>query len=1280
MKILFVDDEPDILEQSRIFLSKEDGRLEIETSTSAEEALNLLNKEEYDAIVSDYQMPEIDGLDFLRIVRGERESDIPFIIFTGKGREEVAMEALNLGADRYLQKGGDPKSQYGVLAQAIVQEVNHWISERRARELEALRSTVRNINQILTKSRSIENASKEICETLLENKGYLDISINLQENSIIRPIASCGSHEMKEWELRLVEDQELELQEGPECFKKVLDSNEELIIERKEKSDYCQKCKYCLYDKDHASVKIPINLDDRKIILSLCLRIGRLDDDELKLIRELAYDIQQGFKRMEIEEKLNESEEKYRTLFNQSINGIYLHDINGRILDVNEKACKQSGYAREELLKMTVFDLHPNEKDTMNMSKNKILRQWSEWGLEESHSIRAEHQRKDGTIYPVQVSAGIVRYNDKNRIIAIVQDITERNKFEDELREKHRQLETLFSSLPGMAFRCLTNENWTIKLVSEGCKEIFGYDPEELIDDKVISWRELIHPEDRENVRDEVMTSINKREPYQITYRIRTSEGEEKWVWEKGNAIYDENGKVKFLEGFTQDITERKKAEKELQKRKEGLKERLKELKCLYDISKLFEESGNSLEHILQKSVELIPPSWQYPEITCARLTLDDEEFKTENYEESEWELKSDILVDGEKRGSLEVLYLEERPENDKGPFLKEERHLIEAITKQLSKIIKQFELEKKIRKKEEKYRVMTEGSKNGIYLFQDGKFKFVNDTFLKSIGYTREELEKTNYLDLVHPDYREKLKKCTEKALKGDISGLPEKHEFRVMRKDGSQIWVKLTPSIIEYQGKPAIIGNVTDITERKEIEEKYAFESNLLNSLLDKTNDLVYFKDENARYTRVSEKYAEIMNIEKSEILGKTAIEIYQENGREMYKDDLKVLKKGEKIINKQHKITLPNGEIRWISTQKLPQYDDKGNIIGIIGASRDVTKRKEMEEDLRDALSRQEVLFNQLSEAIFLEDMNGQILEVNNMTCRLLGYDREELLQMNARELVPKDSHFIKPEELDEKTQKYQTIEGINLHKNGTRIPVEVKGRIIELEGEKRLLISLRDITERKKTQEREEFLHSILRHDIRNKTSIAHGYFELLKDENLSEEGREYLENTMRVCSEVTGLIEKINTLLKIDNRENITEVNINSIINNLIRESKPHATEKGIKINYEDLDCKVLGGSLLKELFSNLIENAIIHSNCSEIRISGQNKNGECIIKVEDDGIGIPDKHKEKIFKRGYKTGGTSGSGLGTYIAKKIAEEYNGNIEVKDSELGGARFDIRLDKA
>lgn len=141
MKVLLVDDESDFLEQAKRFLKKENKQLEITTTTSAEEALEILQKDKHDIVVSDYKMPEMDGLEFLETLR-ERDENIPFIVLTGKGREEVAMDALNLGADRYLQKGEDTESLYRILSLAIIQEIQRKKATEKIRESEKKYKTI----------------------------------------------------------------------------------------------------------------------------------------------------------------------------------------------------------------------------------------------------------------------------------------------------------------------------------------------------------------------------------------------------------------------------------------------------------------------------------------------------------------------------------------------------------------------------------------------------------------------------------------------------------------------------------------------------------------------------------------------------------------------------------------------------------------------------------------------------------------------------------------------------------------------------------------------------------------------------------------------------------------------------------------------------------------------------------------------------------------------------------------------------------------------------------
>jgi PAS domain S-box-containing protein len=144
------------------------------------------------------------------------------------------------------------------------------------------------------------------------------------------------------------------------------------------------------------------------------------------------------------------------------------------------------------------------------------------------------------------------------------------------------------------------------------------------------------------------------------------------------------------------DITERKHLEEKREELISELGERYKELTLLYKVSQLSVERDNTLEEILTETVNLIPPAWQYPEVTCAKITYRGEEYKTEDFKPTKWEQTRDIVADGDKVGSIEVHYLEKKPEMDKGPFLDEEEDLINSLARNLGQIISSRELRRK--------------------------------------------------------------------------------------------------------------------------------------------------------------------------------------------------------------------------------------------------------------------------------------------------------------------------------------------------------------------------------------------------------------------------------------------------------------------------------------------------------------------------------------------------------------------------------------------------------
>jgi C4-dicarboxylate-specific signal transduction histidine kinase len=135
-----------------------------------------------------------------------------------------------------------------------------------------------------------------------------------------------------------------------------------------------------------------------------------------------------------------------------------------------------------------------------------------------------------------------------------------------------------------------------------------------------------------------------------------------------------------------------------LQQGKHQLRERIKELNCLYGISELVENSGGAHEEILQGTANLIPISWQYPESTCARITVQEQVFETDNFQETLWKQEANIKKHGNHIGTVQICYLEEKPESDEGPFLAEERNLINAIAERLGRIVERLHAEAELK------------------------------------------------------------------------------------------------------------------------------------------------------------------------------------------------------------------------------------------------------------------------------------------------------------------------------------------------------------------------------------------------------------------------------------------------------------------------------------------------------------------------------------------------------------------------------------------------------
>jgi PAS domain S-box-containing protein len=232
----------------------------------------------------------------------------------------------------------------------------------------------------------------------------------------------------------------------------------------------------------------------------------------------------------------------------------------------------------------------------------------------------------------------------------------------------------------------------TIVYTNPRFEEMFGYEPGEMIG-KSVSIVNFPTEKSPEETAKEILDILEKEGVWQGEIQNIKQDGTLFWCYASVIA-FDHSKYGKVLVATHTDITERKRIDELLRKTTYDLGERVKELDCLYGISQLVEKPGICLSDIFQGTAYLIPLSWQYPDITSARIRLNDQIYQTENFSLTPWLQTQPIVVFGQKLGSIEVCYLEERPIIDKGAFLKEEQDLINAIAERLGRIVERKETE----------------------------------------------------------------------------------------------------------------------------------------------------------------------------------------------------------------------------------------------------------------------------------------------------------------------------------------------------------------------------------------------------------------------------------------------------------------------------------------------------------------------------------------------------------------------------------------------------------
>lgn len=261
-----------------------------------------------------------------------------------------------------------------------------------------------------------------------------------------------------------------------------------------------------------------------------------------------------------INQKLLKDAELFRTVFEQSPVGISIS--SGGTREHNSMFEKIVGRTNDELNEISWESYtHPDDIPKEAENHNKVIS-----GEIGSYTMVKRYIRPDGEIVWANITYAPLTADkgSESDHLCIIEDITERVKAEKELQESERSFALLLSNLPGMAYRRKYDGEWVIVFASEGCWDLTGYPSTSLVNNRQVAFNDLIHPRYRDFLWEKWIHAINDRTKFAEEYELITANGEVKWVFEQGQAIYDESGNVEVLEGLIIDITDRKRKEEEI--------------------------------------------------------------------------------------------------------------------------------------------------------------------------------------------------------------------------------------------------------------------------------------------------------------------------------------------------------------------------------------------------------------------------------------------------------------------------------------------------------------------------------------------------------------------------------------------------------------------------------------------------------------------------------------------------------------------------------------------
>jgi PAS domain S-box-containing protein len=374
---------------------------------------------------------------------------------------------------------------------------------------------------------------------------------------------------------------------------------------------------------------------------------------------------------------------------------------------------------------------------------------------------------------------------------------------------------------------------------------------------------------------------------------------------------------------------------------------------------------------------------------------------------------------------------------------------------------------EERLRESEEKYRSLVERAKDGIGIIQDGLLRYLNPATERMTGYDVNEILNKPFSDFLHPDAKAKVIDHYKRRMAGeDVPGI---YEASIMDKDGSKKEIEINAGIIHFDGKPADLVIIRDISERKRIENALRESEEKYRTLVETSPDAIVYADLKGNIQMVNKQALELYGCETEEgLIGKNIMEFISAEDRSRATENLQKGLKGKKINNVQYKLFRIDGTLFQGEINTALIHDSEKNPKGFIGIVRDITERIKFELALRDSEEKYRLFVNNINDGVYTLDNKGYFTFVNKIIEDRSGVTIEKFRKLHFNDIVTPEYHkktqrnferVMKGEEVPPYELEYAKADGSRLFVEINTKPIYEEEKVIGLQG-----IS-RDITERK-----------------------------------------------------------------------------------------------------------------------------------------------------------------------------------------------------------------------